>query len=163
MSNPGLNIRPPKARGEWAEMRFMARAAEENLIVTKPFGDSARYDFIVEHDGCLSRIQVKSTASKQYNSYACNLRTGRGEMYTENEIDFLAAYIIPLDIWYIVPADVAVIYRSNIILSPHLPNSRHARYREAWHLLMQKPCVSRKNADLCFRHSCSNRVEREAP
>jgi len=36
MSKPGVNIRQPKARGEWAELRFMTRAAELGLRVTKP-------------------------------------------------------------------------------------------------------------------------------
>jgi hypothetical protein len=38
-----------KELGEWAEMRFMVRAAEEGLRAAKPFGESCRYDFIVEH------------------------------------------------------------------------------------------------------------------
>jgi hypothetical protein len=138
MLNQGMNIKHPKKRGEWAEMRFMSAAAEHGLTVTRPWGDSSRYDFASEYRGCFHRIQVKTTAAKQYNSYVCNLRTGRGKTYSESEIDFLAAYIIPVDAWYILPVDVAINYHSNIILSPHLPDSKHAQYREAWHLLRQQ-------------------------
>jgi hypothetical protein len=138
MLNQGMNIKHPKKRGEWAEMRFMTAAAEHGLTVTKPWGDCSRYDFASEYRGRFYRIQVKTTGLKQYNSYACNLRTGRGKTYNESEIDFLAAYIIPVDAWYILPVDVAINYQSNIILSPHLPDSKHARYREAWHLLREK-------------------------
>jgi PD-(D/E)XK endonuclease len=158
MLNPGLKIKHPKQRGEWAEMRFMARAAEHGLTVTKPFGDCCRYDFVVEYNGCLLRVQVKATTSKQYGSYACNLRTGRGRMYAENEIDFLAAYVIPLDVWYIFPAEVAINYRSLVILSPHLENARHARFREAWHLLKEKRCSGKaRDRDVCLRHGCQSR------
>lgn len=73
-----------------------------------------------------------------HESYSCHVNTGSGARYVENQIDFLAAYIVPLDVWYIVPAAVAVNNRCVIILSPHLPTSKHARYREAWHLLREK-------------------------
>src|SRR5438552_12970322 len=53
--------RHPKRRGEWVELQFMARAAAHGLTVSKPWGDSARYDFIVEQRGRFRRVQVKST------------------------------------------------------------------------------------------------------
>jgi hypothetical protein len=55
------DIPHPKARGEWAEMRFMARAAEHRLCVAKPWGDMAPYDFAVEHNGRFLRVQEKCT------------------------------------------------------------------------------------------------------
>src|SRR2546425_7643221 len=143
MKNKGIDIKHPKQRGEWAELRFMARAAEHGLCVTKPWGDSARYDFAVEHNGHFLRVQVKSTKSKQYNSYACNLRTTSHQAHTKDEVDFIAAYVIPRDVRYIIPIEVATNSSSNLILSPHLPNSKYDRYKEAWHLLggeKDKPC-----------------------
>ncbi len=53
-----------KERGEWAEMRFMARAAEHGFRVSKPWGESSRYDFAVEANGRFLRIQVKSTVCR---------------------------------------------------------------------------------------------------
>jgi hypothetical protein len=47
-----------KALGEWAELRFMVRAAEEGLRAAKPYGESASYDFIVEHKRRFLRVQV---------------------------------------------------------------------------------------------------------
>jgi hypothetical protein len=35
------------------------------------------------------------------------------------QIDFVAAYIIPLDLWYILPAPVTTRLRGHISLSPH--------------------------------------------
>ncbi len=61
MTNRGVDIKNPKQRGEWAEMCFMARAAAHGLCVTKPYGDSAHYDFAIEHQGHFLRVQVKST------------------------------------------------------------------------------------------------------
>jgi hypothetical protein len=36
-----------KELGEWAELRFMVRAAEEGLRAAKPYGESTSYDFIL--------------------------------------------------------------------------------------------------------------------
>lgn len=40
-----------KERREWAELCFMARAADRGLNVSKPHGDSASYDVGVEQNG----------------------------------------------------------------------------------------------------------------
>ena len=61
MNELGMDIKHPKRRGEWAELRFMACAAENGLRVTKPWGDCSSYDFAVEHNGHFLRVQVKST------------------------------------------------------------------------------------------------------
>jgi hypothetical protein len=37
-----------KRRGEWVELIFMMRAAELEFNVSKPWGDSSRYDVSVE-------------------------------------------------------------------------------------------------------------------
>lgn len=128
-----IKIRHPKARGEWAELRFMTRCAELGLRVTKPWGDNAPYDFIVEHHGRCLRVQVKCTCKKRLRSYVCSVSNSRGP-YSSGQIDFVAAYIIPVDTWYILP--VAALHHSfDIWLNPDRPRSRYARYKEAWHLL----------------------------
>ena len=122
-----------KERGEWAEMRFMTRATEQGLRVTKPWGDSAPYDFAVDHNGRFLRVQVKCTTCKRGNSYKCHLDSN-GVPYAPDDIDFIAAYVIPANAWYILP--LAATHRQpDILLTPHNKNSKYARYQEAWHLL----------------------------
>ena len=58
MNHRGMSIRHPKLRGEWAELRFMTCAAEHGLCVSKPWGETARYDFAVEYEGRFVRVQV---------------------------------------------------------------------------------------------------------
>jgi hypothetical protein len=36
-----------KERGEWVELCFMAKAAGMGMLVSKPLGDSCRYDVLV--------------------------------------------------------------------------------------------------------------------
>jgi len=134
MTKPRVKIKHPKRRGEWAEMRFMAMATENGIEVSKPYGEMAHYDFVVEHEGRLARVQVKSTFAKQArHGYACTLRGGMGP-YGPNDFDFLAVYLILEDLWYIIPTK-NVRGRFSLGLYPNLKNARYEPYREAWHLL----------------------------
>src|SRR5260370_1403654 len=51
------------------------------------------------------------------------------------EIDYVAAYLIALDLWYIIPAGVVAMRKGNIWLAPWRRQSKYERYLEAWHLL----------------------------
>src|SRR5689334_22070817 len=99
-----IKIKHHKQRGEWAEMRFMARAAKEGLQVTKPWGETAHYDFAVEYKGRFVRVQVKSTIFREGTGYSCMARGCSGP-YVGDLFDFLAAYLIPEDVWYIIPVE----------------------------------------------------------
>ena len=50
-----------KNQGDNAELRFMLLNHELGNIVSKPFGDNAKYDLIVDTSTELQRVQVKST------------------------------------------------------------------------------------------------------
>jgi len=109
----------------------MARAAREGLQVSKPYGDSASYDFIVESGSLCSRIQVKSTRARIHNGFACNLRASMSRRYKPDSFDFAAVHVIPLEVWFIIPRLTKV----GIFLRPGKLNSKYYKYEEAWHLL----------------------------
>ena len=133
MKNKGMRIRHPKARGEWAEMCFLPRATEEGLRVSKPWGDNDSYDVVTEYRRKFNRVQVKCTMYKRGLSYACGI-AAENVPYTIEQIDFIAVYVIPVDTWYILPLR-ATHHHVEVVLSPHLENSKYSKYREAWHLL----------------------------
>jgi hypothetical protein len=133
MKNDGMRIKHPKLRGEWAELRFMTRAAEHGLCVTKPWGETARYDFAVEHGGHFVRVQVKSTMFVDRGGYSCSVRGCSGP-YEGDPFDYLAVYLIPEDLWYIIPAE-KVRGQGSVALYPRLKKSKYEKYREAWGLL----------------------------
>jgi hypothetical protein len=135
MNELAMDIKHPKLRGEWAELRFMAAAAEHGLHVTKPWGETAQYDFAVENEGRFVRVQVKSTGFKDRGGYSCSVRGSRGA-YVGNAFDFLAAYVVPEDVWFIVPRNVVHGKRS-IALYPHLKKSKYGQYKNAWELLKE--------------------------
>lgn len=59
-----------KWMGEVAESAFLHKAMELGLAVAKPWGDSSRYDFIVDTGERLLRVQVKSTGCLCEERYA---------------------------------------------------------------------------------------------
>jgi hypothetical protein len=133
----------PKKRGEWVELQFMARAASHGLTVCKPWGDTTRYDFVVEHASEFCRVQVKSTAFLRDHFWACRLPK---QAYTANQFDYLVVYVIPEDIWYIIPFAAVGGRTSILLLDPRLPRSKYLPYLEAWQLLTKKPKAVAANA-----------------
>src|SRR5579859_7785776 len=67
----GMDIRNHKKRGQWAELRFMAKATEFGYQLAKPVGDSTQYDVVVDLGGRFISVQVKSTLFQ-----ASNLKPG---------------------------------------------------------------------------------------
>ena len=97
-------MKDKKVRGEWAEMKFMTCAAEHGLCVSKPYGDSNSYDFVVGRPGHFVSVQVKSTMCRSGGGYECCIKGKKDEPYEPGSFDFLAAYVVLEDAWYILPA-----------------------------------------------------------
>jgi PD-(D/E)XK endonuclease len=124
-----------KLRGEWAEMHFMLRATDHGLPVSKPWGDSRSYDFVVGWPGHFVAVQVKSTTLElEEGGYTCSICGGHNKPYPPGSFDFLAAYVIWDDAWYIIPAEM-ILGQARITVYPQSAKSKYAGYREAWHLL----------------------------
>jgi hypothetical protein len=132
---PGMKIiKSRKKRGEWAELVFAARAMRMGLRLAKPWGESSGYDFTVDQGQRILRVQVKSTIFKEAaEGYSCSLKDSKGP-YKKNTFDFVAAYVIPEDVWFILPEKV-VRGMWSVGLYPKLEAAKYREYQEAWHLL----------------------------
>jgi hypothetical protein len=131
-------IRDPKLRGEWVESVFMERASERGLAVSKPWGDSKSFDFVVGRPGRFVGVQVKSTAFACGGGYSCAVKHNN-QAYARGSFDFVAAYVIPEDAWYIVPAE-KMRNKETMILCSASKQALYEEYREAWHLLREASC-----------------------
>ena len=125
----GLGTR--KRNGEVAEAIFLAKASGLGFGVAKPWGDSERYDFVLDSGHHFWRIQVKSTGRSFDSRYRVR-GAGCKARYTGAEIDFFIAYIIPEDLWYVVPV-AALAFRVALTFYPKGGRlGRLEKYREAW-------------------------------
>jgi len=73
-SKPRSRIRPnPKRTGEHSEIAFLYRSDQRQFAISKPFGDSEKYDFILDNLPrpvvTLNRIQVKCTECLRAGAY----------------------------------------------------------------------------------------------
>lgn len=104
-----------KSQGELSEIEFLRLMYSRSCVVSKPFGDNARYDFIVDSNGRLIRVQVKSVSGTQSTRsdggnkrYRVLLTHGLKETrkaYTKNDIDIFAIHVIPENLWYFIPIE----------------------------------------------------------
>jgi hypothetical protein len=140
---PSLRIEkglPPKRMGELSELDFLRKAMGMGMIVSKPWGDSYRYDFICDVNQKLWRVQVRSTeyrfGARGYAVHA-SVYVGRKIVgLTPKDIDVLIGYIVSRDIWYVVPVR-AFTPRKNLWFYPDgsKKGAMFEKYREAWGLM----------------------------
>lgn len=87
-----------KQRGEMAEAAFLAKAAGLGFRVSKPWGESSRYDLIVDNGRTLLRVQVKSAhRAGEYGGYTFHAHGNTACAYRASEIDLLVAYVVPVE------------------------------------------------------------------
>jgi hypothetical protein len=128
-----------KQRGELAEMMFMVKVARKGFATAKPYGDSRRYDFVLDVGTRLWRVQVKSSSAEQYGSYLVNLqRNANGEAvpYDPSEIDFVVACVTPCDAWFVIPVEaIAGQQSAKMCLRGNPRSGKMGKYWEAWGLM----------------------------
>jgi hypothetical protein len=135
----------PKIRGEWAELIFMARATGHGFIVART-SDSAPYDVVCDYRAHFNRVQVKCVSYRHITKkgkkcgFPCSTVQGPERKTYHGKADFFAFYLIPEDLWYIIPLsaihprDVTAIH-----INPYNCRSRYFKFMEAWHLLKMRP------------------------
>jgi hypothetical protein len=90
-------------KGEIAQIKVMLRAIEKGVVLSKPLIDS-RYDFILDDNRKLERVQVKYASGKaphSQGSVKINLKSWEGRKlrrkYCAEEVDVLLVYIPQID------------------------------------------------------------------
>jgi len=136
-----IRHRTAKSLGELAELSFLYKAASLGFGVAKPLGDNEAFDFILNSYHRLWRVQVKSTYREGRGgrftfSTVRAAVGGRARTYAADAIDVLAAWVMPLDLWYVIPVQ-AFAPRTGITVYPRREPAvgQFEAFREAWCLL----------------------------
>jgi hypothetical protein len=129
-----------KRRGEMAEAAFLHKASRMGFGVSKPWGDSEPYDLIVDSGTRLWRVQVKSAShANKWGGYMIRA-TGNDtkRAYSLKQIDVLVAYIVPEDLWYVIPVALfRTIKGIKLYPKPRKRRSKYEMYREGWQMLSE--------------------------
>ena len=127
-----------KERGEVAELLFAAKAASLGFTVLQPYGQTRPFDLVVEFEGRMARVQVKSrwTPARAPRGYEVGLH-GCHRPYRVGDLDFIAAYVAPIDTWYIIPfAEIPT--KTTVCIPRAREKSKYSKYKEAWGLMIGK-------------------------
>ena len=138
-----------KLKGDIAEQAVTLKVLKQGWEVLKPIGDRLPYDLVLDVNGSLIKIQVKSAwfDQRKENYVVDNRRTKtnrrvmKRSLYCENDFDFAVAYIEDLDVFYVFPASEFISYGSEIHLVETDKRQRKPRssaFREAWKLILQR-------------------------
>lgn len=89
-----------KKQGKITEMKCQVELMKLGCSISVPLGDDDRYDFIVDYDGKLLKIQAKTSYETNCGSYEFSTRCVRYNSigfyttnYNEKQIDFFATMI----------------------------------------------------------------------
>lgn len=137
--------------GDIAEQAATLLALERGWAVLRPIGDRLAYDIAVDINGCIRKIQVKSSWYNQKSGThqvdSRRMKTNRREMvidrYDSSDFDFAAIYVESSRMFYVIPVDVFTSYKSGITINPD-DRKRIASgsdpYKDAWGLIEDSCC-----------------------
>ena len=135
MTNP----RDTKRAGTIYEQIFIVRALEEGLEPHPTTGAFFPHDILVTTTaGTSFRVQVKGTANPKSERRATpRFRITAGTLRAKvpldcSKVDVLAAYVTPVDVWYIIPC--LKIKAPSIWFYPGVEGSKayYEQFRENW-------------------------------
>jgi hypothetical protein len=132
-------------RGDLGEVAFVHKAMSLGYVVGKPYGQMHRYDFMVEGGRKLWRVQVKTSTCLRDGRYQLcvqRITHRRCVAYKKSELDFVIAYLMPENAWYILPISLIAGRRSFLLAPPKFRGKNPlAKYLEAWHRLGKPPAL----------------------
>ena len=138
-----------KLKGDIAEQAVILFSLKQGWGVSVPIGDRLPYDLVLDVNGALLKIQVKSAwFDKVKDNYVVDNRrtkTNRKEIvrgnYNESDFDFAILFIDELSVFYVMPSSIFISYGSEIHLvetTKRQRKPRSAEFRNAWKLILQR-------------------------
>ena len=95
-------------KGSITETKIILECLKQELNISVPYGDKARYDLVIDINNHLYRIQIKTsrlanTKGKAFMFNCYSTINGKRRKYTKDEIDYFATiweeqlYLIPVE------------------------------------------------------------------
>lgn len=125
-------------QGHLCEQIFSVECVKRNIPIYKPIADLYGCDFIVGSKR-LIRIQVKSTRQKdprykgKDKSYKICVRHGAKSKAYKNQFDFMAVYLMPESIFYMIP--IYMLNKTTIRINPNSNKCKFRDFKERWDLI----------------------------
>jgi hypothetical protein len=150
-------LRDTKSVGDVSELVVALALARAGYLVSKPFGENARYDLVIDDGTTLSRVQVKTGRLRNgailFNAYSSHsYRNGIACKPYTSEIDFFGVFCSELGSVYLIPiADTARLSGTIRVYPTKNGQSSHVRWAQPYlvsvELLPELTVVGPENVD----------------
>ncbi|HZZ00543.1 MAG TPA: group I intron-associated PD-(D/E)XK endonuclease [Candidatus Baltobacteraceae bacterium] len=104
-----LKKRDTKSIGDLSEATLLRAFVQLGYGVAIPWGENHRYDMIVEIDGALFKVQVKTgrlrMGSIQFNAYTSHAHRNGGPRSYKGDADFFGVYCPDVQRVFLVPVE----------------------------------------------------------
>lgn len=95
---------------------FDIQAMSRNMVVCRPIHAGTVYDRIVDSNGRLYKVQIKSVATKPKDrNYRFNLRRNNNINYKNEEVDVFACYLHVINCWFLIPNTGATTFSASCL------------------------------------------------
>jgi hypothetical protein len=137
--NPRIK-RNTKKIGDISETMVLAAFVRAGYKVSIPFGEDNRYDFIIDRDGILSRVQVKTGRLRKgvvlFNCYSSHThRKGIACRPYTGEIEYFAVYCPDTNETYLLRSDAFKVARGSLRVCPAKNGQQKGLHWAADHVL----------------------------
>lgn len=119
-----------KQIGDTAVAGVLARLLKKGYAILLPFGDSQRYDLVLDKDSQFFRVQCKSGRVRngciRFNSSSTEWYKKHHRRNYKGQVDYFGVYCPELDKTYLVP--VNVVGETQGVLRITAPKNNQAKY-----------------------------------
>jgi hypothetical protein len=136
--------RDTKKIGAVSELMVMAALAKSGFRLLVPYGDSARYDVVIENEqGEFARVQIKTgrlrKGSVVFRGYGTHThRGGVGARGYAGEVEFFGVYCPEIDQSFLIPAKDVLTEGSLRVLPTRNNQGRKIRWAKLYALTAEK-------------------------
>jgi hypothetical protein len=129
-------VASPKEIGEASEAQIIAALLRAGKVVLQPFGDSQRYDIVIDKGGTFLRVQCKTGRLRggfiEFPTCSSQAHRGKGTQSYRGQVELFGVYCRELDKVYFVPVADAPTRQARLRLRP-AKNGQQKKVRLAPH------------------------------
>lgn len=123
-------MRNTKEIADTAVAGVLARLLKKGYAILLPFGDSQRYDLVLDKDGQLFRVQCKSGRIRngciKFNTSSTEWYKGHRRKSYKGQIDYFGVYCPENDKTYLIP--INIIGETQGLLRISKPKNNQVKY-----------------------------------
>ena len=131
-------------KGTLTELQCQKDFIQKGILVSQPIVQDSKYDFIIDLNGKLYRIQCKSSSLSADEKFitlktkSTNIRTMKDSYYTKEDIDFFYTY--HQGVSYLIPVEMAANGETRLRFISNQPNNPNIRWAKDYefNLMLQK-------------------------